>query len=77
MHSFTTLPGRVGTPKIQDLVRPSAGCFFYLEYTEKKYAVQQKTGRRRMGAARGSGMGVNSTISVLFFGPQKAELDMV
>jgi hypothetical protein len=51
--------------------------YFYKEYTKKKYAMQQKTGKRRMGEANGSGEVVNSTFSVLFCEPQKAGLDKV
>jgi hypothetical protein len=41
---------------------------FCYQYTEKKYAVQQKTGKRRIGAAEGAGEGVNSTILGMFYG---------
>jgi hypothetical protein len=46
---------------------------FCHQYIKKKCAVQQKIGKRRIGAAEGAGVRVNSTISGLFYGHKKAD----
>lgn len=42
-----------------------------------KYAVQQKSGKRRMGAVDGTISDVNSTIPVLFYGQEKDVLSTI
>lgn len=41
---------------------------FCYQYIKKKYAVQQKIGKRRIGAAEGAEVVVNSTVCGLFYG---------
>jgi hypothetical protein len=78
MHSFFLVTQAVLRSLIQIILFGAILCsYFYLEYTKKKYAVQQKTGKRRMGEAKGSVVEVSSTFLVLFHEPQKVGMDKV